>query len=396
MGVGEGQILRLALGWSRVRSWVRNRGADRLLLVLVLGAAVGAAAWDQTAAPLSARAVVGAAPTPEELRAAYAGPPETWPAAELRPGAVFTEFGPLPPPPEPADNPTTPEKARLGERLFDDPRLSASGQIACASCHARELGFADALRTSFGHDRQRGRRNSPSVAPSAWMPVLFWDGRADSLEAQSLHPLIDPVEMAWTLPEVERRIAALPEYAPLFAAAFGDPEVSIDRISMALAAFQRTLRPGLGRWRRFIGGDRSALNDQQLLGLHLFRTKAGCANCHNGPVLSDGRFHNLGLTFFGRELEDLGRYEVTGRAEDVGAFRTPSLLSVSRTGPWMHNGGFPLLGGVVRFYNAGGAHPRPRPGQENDPLFPRTDPLLQPLGLEPHEIDALVAYLESL
>lgn len=370
--------------------------ADRLLLALALGAAFGAAAQDHGAAPVFERVVIGEAPTPEALRAAYAGPPETWPAAWLRPGAVFAEFGPLTPPPEPADNPTTPEKARLGERLFDDPRLSASGQIACASCHARELGFGDGLRTSFGHDRQRGRRNSPSVAPAAWMPSLFWDGRADSLEAQSLHPLVDPAEMAWTLPEIERRIGALPEYAALFDAAFGDPAVSITRISMALAAFQRTLRPGQGRWRRFVGGDRSAFDDQQLLGLHLFRTKAGCANCHSGPVLSDGRFHNLGLTFYGRELEDLGRYEVTHRPEDVGAFRTPSLLAVSRTGPWMHHGGFPLLDGIVRFYNAGGAHPRPRPDQENDPLFPHTDPLLQPLGLTPHEIDALVAYLETL
>ncbi|MFN7109618.1 MAG: cytochrome c peroxidase, partial [Brevundimonas sp.] len=99
-----------------------------------------------------------------ELRLAYAGGPDTWPRPLLQEGATFAEFAPLPPAPEPADNPTTPEKAALGQRLFDDPKLSASGQIACASCHARELGFADGLRTSFGHDRQRGRRNAPSVA----------------------------------------------------------------------------------------------------------------------------------------------------------------------------------------------------------------------------------------
>lgn len=357
----------------------------------------GAWAFDGVhAQDIPARAVLPDNPTVEQLRAAYAGAPETWPAPTLREGAVFTEFGPLPPPVTPADNPTTPEKAALGQRLFDDPKLSASGQIACASCHARELGFADGLRTSFGHDRQRGRRNSPSVAPAAWLPVLFWDGRAETLEAQSLHPIVDPLEMAGALPVIEARIAADPSYAEAFTAAFGDDRVTIDRIAKALAAFQRSLRPGQNRWRRFIGGERRALNDQQLRGLHLFRTKAACASCHSGPAFSDGRFHNLGLTFYGRQNEDLGRYGVTGRPEDVGAFRTPSLLGVSRTGPWMHNGLFPLFEGIVRFYNAGGAHPRRPAGAENDPMFPVTDPMLKPLDLTEDEIDDLVAYLETL
>lgn len=357
----------------------------------------GAWAFDGVRAQeIPARAVLPEHPTVEQLRAAYAGAPETWPAPTLREGAVFTEFGPLPPPITPADNPTTPEKSALGQRLFDDPKLSASGQIACASCHARELGFADGLRTSFGHDRQRGRRNSPSVAPAAWLPVLFWDGRAETLEAQSLHPIVDPLEMAGALPVIEARIAADPSYAEAFTAAFGDDRVTIDRIAKALAAFQRSLRPGQNRWRRFIGGERRALNDQQLRGLHLFRTKAACASCHSGPAFSDGRFHNLGLTFYGRQNEDLGRYGVTGRPEDVGAFRTPSLLGVSRTGPWMHNGLFPLFEGIVRFYNAGGAHPRRPAGAENDPMFPVTDPMLKPLDLTEDEIDDLVTYLEAL
>lgn len=388
MGVGEIPLLRHI-----------SRRAVPAALVLAVGLIAGAWAFDGVRAQDSTapvRVVLPANPTDEDLRAAYAGAPETWPAPVLRTGAEFTEFAPLPPAPAPADNPTTPEKAALGRRLFDDPRLSASGQIACASCHAQELGFADGLRTSFGHDRQRGRRNSPSVAPAAWLPILFWDGRAGTLEAQSLHPIVDPLEMAGALPEIEARIAADPSYAEGFRAAFGDETVTVDRIAKALAAFQRSLRPGQARWRRFIGGDRRALNDQQLRGLHIFRTKAACASCHSGPVFSDGRFHNLGLTFYGREREDLGRYEVTGLAGDVGAFRTPSLLGASRTGPWMHNGLFPLMEGVVRFYNAGGAHPRPQAGQENDPLFPKTDPMLEPLNLTNDEIDDLVAFLETL
>ncbi|WP_292132429.1 cytochrome c peroxidase [Brevundimonas sp.] len=331
-----------------------------------------------------------------ELRLAYAGLPATWPRPDLGEGAVFTEFGPLPPPLAPADNPTTPAKAALGERLFNDPRLSHSGQIACASCHAAELGFADGLRTSFGHDRQRGRRNSISVATSAWMTPMFWDGRSGSLEDQSLHPLVDPVEMAGSLDAVVQRIAVDPAYAPAFAAAFGDDRINIDRIARALAAFQRTLKPRRSPWSRFIAGERNALDAQELRGLHLFRTRGGCANCHNGPALSDGRFHNLGLTYYGRKYEDLGRYEVTGEAADVGRFRTPSLLGVGRTGPYMHNGLFPHLDGVVNFYNAGGAHPRRRPDQADDPLFPSTDPLLEPRQLTREERQAIVAFLGTL
>lgn len=350
----------------------------------IFAGAGGAASWVQSPA------------SDAELRLAYSGPPDSWPRPTLHPGAVFTEFAPLPPPPEPAANPTTPEKAALGRQLFEDPRLSRSGQIACASCHEREIGFADRLRTSPGHDRQRGPRNSISVATAAWATPLFWDGRAGTLEAQSLHPLVDPVEMAGSLDEVEARIAAEPDYAPLFEAAFGDDDVSIERISHALAAFQRTLRPRSARWTRFVSGDVDALNDQQLRGLHLFRTKAGCANCHNGPLLSDLRFHNIGLTYYGRSLEDLGRYAVTGEPADVGAFRTPSLLGVSRTGPWMHNGVFPQLDGLINFYNAGGARPARRPDQADDPLFPTTDPLLRPLELTREERADLLAFLEAL
>lgn len=130
--------------------------------------------------------------------------------------------------------------------------------------------------------------------------------------------------------------------------------------------------------------------------MHLFRTKGGCANCHNGPLLTDQRFHNLGLHFYGRELEDLGRYEVTRNPADIGRFRTPSLLNVNRTGPWMHNGIFADLDGLLRFYNAGGANPRPRTDQIDDLNFPRTDPILKRRELTVEERDAIVAFLETL
>lgn len=352
------------------------------------------------AAHLAAGTAVSMVQTPEtaaELRAAYAGPPETWPRPMLHEGAVFTEFGPLPPVQHPQDNPFSEAKVALGARLFDDPKLSKSGQIACASCHARELGFADGVRTSFGHDRQRGRRNAQGLFAVAWVKPLFWDGRSPDLEDQALHPLIDPKEMAaGDLIEVEQRVAGDPSYAAGFAAAFGDEQVTVRRISMALATFQRSLRPRGGRFERFMKGDSRALNDQQLKGLHLFRTRGGCANCHNGPLLTDMKFHNLGLHFYGRELQDLGRYEVTKAPEDVGRFRTPSLRGVGQTGPYMHNGLFPSLEAAVNFYTAGGARPRPREDQKEDPLFPMTDPLLHRLDLTAEDREALAAFLATL
>lgn len=340
---------------------------------------------------------VQAPQTDAELRLAYEGAPESWPRPILHEGAVFTEFGRIPEVQHPADNPSSPAKVALGRRLFDDPKLSQSGQIACASCHLQELEFAESIRSSFGHDRQRGRRNSQPLTVVAWMTPLFWDGRAGDLEAQSLHPLVDPLEMAAEdLPWVVKRVAEDATYAEAFKAAFGDEDVTLDRIAKSLASFQRSLRPRISRFERFVRGDKRALNDQQLRGLHLFRTKAGCANCHNGPLLSDNQFHNLGLHFYGREREDLGRFEVTANPEDAGRFRTPSLRGISRTAPYMHNGLFPHLEGIINFYNAGAAHPRPAEGRTYELPFPKTDPLLKPLDLTAQEREDLKAFLEAL
>lgn len=355
-----------------------------LVFVLLFG---GAAVW-------AGDRVQARAPT---LRDLYAGPPETWPEPMLASGAVFTEFGPLPPVVHPPDNPGSPQKVALGERLFNDPRLSGSGQFACASCHSPELGFGDGLRTSFGHDRRRGTRNAPSLMTAAWMAPLFWDGRAMSLEQQAAAPLAHPSEMASSPALIERRINADFDLASAFTATFGPGPVTIDQVMKALATYQRSLRPRGSKFDRALNDGVSALDDQQLLGLHLFRTRAGCASCHNGPLLSDQRFHNLGLTFYGRQREDLGRYGVTGYPDDVGAFRTPSLRNVGRTGPYMHNGLMPHLEGVVAFYNGGGAQPRPTTEAERlDPLFPRTSPLIQPRGLTDDEQAALVAFLKIL
>lgn len=119
-------------------------------------------------------------------------------------------------------------------------------------------------------------------------------------------------------------------------------------------------------------------------------------NCHSGPTLSDNRFHNLGLHFYGRPRQDLGQYEVTQDVRDSGKFRTPSLRNVRKTGPYMHTGGFADLRSVVNAYNAGMPRPKPKGEQVDDPLFPKPDPLLRPLGLQKEERDAIVAFLETL
>lgn len=334
-------------------------------------------------------------PSAETLRALYAGPVASWPAPQVTGGVIPQEMAPLDIYPRPQAGSLAARRMALGQRLFRDPILSGSGQIACESCHNPELGFGDGLRVAIGHDRRRGTRNAPSIRASAYRRHLFWDGRSASLEEQAALPITNPIEMNGDPAEIERRLNADADYRRLFADVFGGETIRFPQVLTALSAFEHQLeRPT--RFDRFLAGQRGLLNDQQLLGLHLFRTRAKCMTCHHGPLLADDRFHNLGLSFYGRAREDLGRHLVTGEAADVGAFATPSLRGVSRTGPYMHNGLFPGLTNVVAFYNIGGARPRPRPGQEDDPLFPKTSALLERLELTRAEVAALVAFLEAL
>ncbi|ENO86924.1 cytochrome-c peroxidase [Thauera linaloolentis] len=329
------------------------------------------------------------------LRTLYTHDIGEWPRPQGMDRADWREMAPLSSLRPPA---TDPARSALGERLFFDPRLSRSDLLACISCHRPSHGFADTQATSSGHDGRLGKRNAPTVLGAAYATSLFWDGRAASLEEQALGPLAHPDEMAMPLAELPAKLAALDDYEAVFARAFGgESAVTLARIASALADYQRTLLPPETRFDRFLSGERGALDDRELLGLHLFRTKAHCMACHDGPLLSDNRFHNLGLTWYGRQYEDLGRYEATGHHTDVGRFRTPTLRQVAHTGPWMHNGRFPLLSGILNMYNAG--MPRPRPAneeQERDPLFPATSELLQPLQLTPAELEALEAFLRTL
>jgi cytochrome c peroxidase len=333
------------------------------------------------------------------LRQVYTQPSATWPAPHVDEDVTWQELGPLPErAPSPADNPFSAEKAALGETLFFDPKLSRSGQIACASCHEPDLAFADGRKVSFGHDRLAGRRNSPSVVMSGFAEPQFWDGRATNLEAQALFPVEDPVEMAFSIEELLQRLNADQAYRERFKAVFGSQEISAEHIGQAMGTYQRTLvRVARNtRFERFLNGRYNQLSDQQVHGLHLFRTKARCMNCHFGPQMMDNQFHNAGMTYYGRKYEDLGRYEVTGKVEDVGRFRTPSLRLVSKTGPWIHNGLFPDLQGVLNFYNVGMPRPKPVGEQVNDPKFPKTSERFKPLNLSADEMQALRSFLNTL
>ncbi len=329
------------------------------------------------------------------LRAAYRQPPAAWPAPHVDAGIAYVELGPAPAP-VPLQDDRARAQVLLGQTLFFDPRLSGSGQVACATCHDPDLGFADGRTTSFGHGRTSLRRNAPTIQNAARSPLQFWDGRAASLDEQALMVFENQDEMHSSGDHVVALLRQSPGYGALFAAAYGEEDPTLERALSAIAAFEATVQSDRSSaFDRFLLGDDGALSDAAVRGLHLFRTKARCVNCHHGPLLTDHGFHDLGLSYYGRALEDLGRYRVTGDPADVGRFKTPSLRNVERTAPYMHNGLFDL-DGVVNMYSAGMATLRRKPEQQDDPLFPTKSPLLQKLDLDAQEKQDLLAFLRSL
>ena len=327
------------------------------------------------------------------LRALYAQPPAQWPAAWTEQAADFRELGPVEPLPR-----IDARQAALGRRLFFDPKLSASGKVSCASCHNPDFGWTDRRTLPMG--AALSSRNTPSLLGIGRWSRLGWDGAGASLREQSRRPMLAQDEMGNAdLDTVADRLRDDPGLHDLATSAFQGAPLDGERLLDALTAFQATIDEP-SRFDRFARGDADSLTDQEIEGLHLFRTKAGCANCHHGPSLTDGRFHNLGLSAFGEPREDLGRYYVTGRPEDAGAFRTPSLRHVSRTGPYMHSGLFASLAGVVNFYARGGGDIWSRTDRnERNALravASRKAALLRPLALSGQEKSALIAFLGAL
>lgn len=356
------------------------------------------------------------------LRARYSGPAAGWPAPTLDAGVHWNEWAPVPSFASPplqwtAANPGQAELAAdvarpavvaLGQMLFFDTRLSRKGQVSCASCHQPQRAFTDGQPLAVGEDKLMGRRRSTPLYAAPFAPKLFWDGRAATLKEQVMGPLHDPREMNHDAAGAVARLRQTDMYPARFLEAFGDAPaaqapvastpastIDADRLARALAAYVASLRPEKTRFDDFLAGRADALDDTELLGLHLFRTQARCMNCHNGPLLTDHQFHNIGLSFYGRRNQDLGRYEATRDPADLGRFRTPSLRNVAHAGPWMHNGLFPDLRGLLRMYNAGMGREAP-PADPPDPYAPRKSAHIKPLDLSPAEIDALLAFLKTL
>ncbi|WP_447969690.1 cytochrome-c peroxidase [Nitrospira sp. M1] len=284
----------------------------------------------------------------------------------------------------PDDNPLTKEKVELGKLLFFDTRLSKNGSIACASCHIPSLALTDGQAVSTGIHRQQGGRSAPTAINRVFSSGQFWDGRAATLEEQSVGPLTNPVEHGFANhEEVVAKLKSIQGYGPLFQKAFGS-DISRQTIGKAIASFQRTLLSGNSPFDQYnAGGNEQALSPEAKNGLTLFRGKALCFTCHSGTNFTDEKFHNLGVDW-DHEHVDVGRYVVTKDPKDIGAFKTPTLREISRTAPYMHDGRFSTLRQVVDFYARGGI--------DN----PRKDPLIQPLKLSEKEKADLVEFLRSL
>lgn len=298
-------------------------------------------------------------------------------AAQLRPFYRRPEAIPAP-----ADNPTTPAKVALGERLFRDPGLSASGTLACASCHDPARGFSDGQPRAVGDGGQMLGRRSPTLWNLAWAPFLFWDGRAASLEAQAAMPIEAQAEMNQPLGALAERLGDDAAHRAAFAHAFPEePVVSPANIVRALAAFERTLVSPRTRFDAWVEGDDAALTEAEKRGLLLFHGRAGCAACHQGWAFTDHGFYDIGLP----DTSDRGRGAVLGLPRVDFAFKTPTLREIGRRGPFMHDGSLATLEAVLDHYDRGVV--------ERPTLAPE---LPRRLGLSAEERADLLAFLGTL
>jgi cytochrome c peroxidase len=338
----------------------------------------------------------------------------------------------LPPIPVPADNPQTPEKIALGDKLFNDKRFSATREVSCETCHKVKKAFTDSpLRTSEGIKKGgkalTGTRNAPTVVNAAYFDVQFWDGRSPSLEDQSQHPFINPVEMALKDHQPILKIVRKdPEYVKAFQQVFGKKgaQVTMREVQQAIAAFERTQVAGDSPFdRHFYGGDAKALTDAQKRGFDLYVNEGRCVSCHvieqTQALFTDNRFHNIGVgindiqkdvpdlagaflqakatlaevdvkVLGDKRTSELGRFAISRDLEGLGAFKTPTLRNVAVTPPYMHDGSLATLKDVVVHYNNGGVT------KEGDPVNDFLSGGIRPLNLTEQEIDDLVSFMEAL
>ncbi|NLE36695.1 MAG: cytochrome-c peroxidase [Pirellulaceae bacterium] len=317
----------------------------------------------------------------------------------------------------PKDNQPTPERLALGKKLYFDKRLSHDGTASCATCHDITRGLTDQLPTSEGIRKQFGKRNAQTTFNVALLHIFFWDGRSPSLEHQARQPILNPVEMG--MPDEETALGAIkddPEYQKMFKEAYGR-DVNYEDVGRAIAAFERTFVFLDSPFRRYLRGDDDAISADAKAGWVLFNGKARCVSCHHmnpsNPLGTDNRFHNVGVSArhqnfeklavdalkalkddpseqkldelaVGTDLSELGRFMVTQNRADIGSFRTPQLLNIGITQPYMHDGSMATLWDVMDHYNKGG---------EANPFL---DGGMEPLALTEQEIDQVVAFLFTL
>lgn len=290
------------------------------------------------------------------------------------------------------ENPLTRAKIELGRQLYFDPRLSVDSTVSCASCHDPSMGYSANTKTGVGIRDQEGGRNSPVSFNRILSGPQFWDGRVDSLEAQAVGPIANPIEMGFTHEGVVKRLGEMPVYARQFAAIFG--ELTIDRVGEAIASFERALVTAPAPFDYyeqllpFSKIDEADIADDEELaakyaaakvaaeahpmsvsanrGRDLFFGKANCTACHVGANLADEKYHNLGVGMH-KDEPDLGRFVVTNDEQDKGAFKTPTIRNVALTGPYMHDGSQATLEQVVEWYDKGG-HPNPHLSDKIKPL----------------------------
>jgi cytochrome c peroxidase len=283
--------------------------------------------------------------------------------------------------PFPATNPYTPAKAELGKTLFFDPRLSRVAVEACVSCHNPSFGWEDGRKTAVGDNMVALRRNSPSILNRAWGQAFFWDGRADSLEAQATGPITSPGEMNMPMDVLLDRLKAIPGYQTRFEAVFPGEGITASTIAKAIATFERTIVSSVAPFDRWIAGDEKAISEEAKHGFMVFNTTGNCTACHSGWTLTDDSFHDIGLP----ATTDLGRAEiVTGVAELERSFKTPGLRNIDQRAPYMHDGSVATLDDVLKHYVNGIV------------ARPSLSPVLKPVPLSNQDVGDVVAFLKTL
>jgi cytochrome c peroxidase len=282
--------------------------------------------------------------------------------------------------PFPKDNPYTPQKVALGKKLYFDTRLSVTSAQSCASCHNPGFGWGDGLAVGVGHGMAKLGRHSPTVVNAAWSAIFMWDGRLPTLEDQALGPIQSPGEMNMKLDDLMVRLAGIPEYKPMFDAAFPGEGMKAKTLAQAIATYERTVVSERAPFDAWIEGNEKTISEEAKRGFALFNAKAQCASCHEGWNFTNEGFQDIGLP-----SKDIGRGEYLPAVIKMQhAFKTPGLREISRRSPFMHDGSLATLEQVVDHYDHAGVD---RPSRSD---------LMRPLGLTVQEKADLVAFLKTL